>query len=74
MRTIRPTDLSKEIKANALAQVPTMIWGGPGLGKSQIAYLAAEELNAKLFELRANLFDPVDVRGGLKVVEQSDGT
>ena len=26
------------------------------------------------FELRANLFDPVDVRGGLKVVEQQDGT
>lgn len=74
MRTIRPTMLSAEIKANALAQVPTMIWGGPGEGKSQIAYQVAQELNAKLFEVRANLFDPVDVRGGLKVVEMEDGS
>ena len=33
-----------------------------------------DKLNAKVFEIRANLFDPVDVRGGLKVVEQLDGT
>ena len=75
MRTIRPSDLIKEIKANALADMPTMIWGGPGEGKSEIVYAVAEkELNAKMFEIRANLFDPVDVRGGLKVVEMEDGT
>lgn len=74
MRSIKPSDLIKELRANALAKVPSMIWGGPGLGKSQIAYQFAESMNAKLFELRANLFDPVDVRGGLKVVEMEDGT
>ena len=74
MRTIRPSDLTAEIKANALAGLPTMIWGGPGEGKSEIVYGVSKELNAKLFEIRANLFDPVDVRGGLKVVEQEDGT
>jgi hypothetical protein len=73
MRTIRPSALIKELKANGIAQVPTMIWGGPGEGKSQIAYFTAKLLNAKVFELRANLFDPVDVRGGLKVVEMADG-
>ena len=46
-----------------------MIWGPPGEGKSEIVYEVATEMNAKLFEVRANLFDPVDVRGGLKVVE-----
>ena len=51
-----------------------MIWGPPGAGKSEIVYEVATELNAKLFEVRANLFDPVDVRGGLKVVEMKDGT
>lgn len=74
MRTIRPSQLKSELRANALARVPTMIWGPPGLGKSQIVYQFADDLNAKVFELRANLFDPVDVRGGLKVVEQADGT
>jgi len=74
MRTIRPSDLVDEIKAKALAGIPCMIWGGPGEGKSELVYAVAQELNAKLFEIRANLFDPVDVRGGLKVVEQEDGT
>ncbi len=73
-RPIRPSDLVKELRANALADVPSMIWGPPGIGKSDIAYQFATSMNAKLFELRANLFDPVDVRGGLKVVEQADGT
>jgi len=74
MRTIRPSQLAPEIKANAMAGLATMIWGAPGEGKSEIVYQIAEEMNAKLFEVRANLFDPVDVRGGLKVVEQKDGT
>jgi len=74
MREIKPSLLYKEITANARADIPTMIWGGPGLGKSQIVYQTAHARDSKLFELRANLFDPVDVRGGLKVVEQADGT
>ena len=74
MRTIRPSALKEELKANALARIPSMMHGAPGEGKSEIAYQVAEELNSKLFEIRANLFDPVDVRGGLKVVEQEDGT
>ncbi len=74
MRPIKGSELGNEIKANAKADVPTMIWGAPGIGKSEVVYQVAEELGAKLFEIRANLFDPVDVRGGLKVVEQKDGT
>ena len=74
MRSINPSLLKPELKANALAGISSMIWGPPGAGKSEIVYEVATELNAKLFEVRANLFDPVDVRGGLKVVEMKDGT
>jgi len=74
MRSIGPSSLVPELKANAIAGIPSMIWGGPGIGKSELVYEVAQQLNAKLFEIRANLFDPVDVRGGLKVVEMSDGT
>lgn len=72
MRSIRPSKLLNELMANAKADIPSMIWGGPGVGKSQVAYALARDLGAKLFELRANLFDPVDVRGGLKIVETVD--
>ena len=64
MRTIRPTELENELEANGLAGVPSMIHGGPGEGKSQLVYNFANKRGAKLYELRANLFDPVDVRGG----------
>jgi len=74
MRSIRPSALIAELKSNALAGQPSMIWGAPGVGKTQITQAVANAIDAKLYDLRANLFDPVDVRGGLKVVEQEDGT
>ena len=36
---------------------------GPGIGKSEIPQQVANELNIPLLDFRANLFDPVDVRG-----------
>ena len=74
MRTIRPADLAKQAEKAAKSGQGIMIWGAPGIGKSEIVYQLGDTLNAKVFEIRANLFDPVDVRGGLKVVEQMDGT
>ena len=74
MRTIRPSALMAELKACALSNTPAMIWGPPGSGKSDIVYQLSTALAAKLFEVRANLADPVDVRGGLKVIEQQNGT
>ena len=74
MRTIRPADLAKQAVKSAKSGQATMIWGSPGIGKSEIVYQTGKTLNAKVFEIRANLYDPVDVRGGLKVVEQMDGT
>jgi hypothetical protein len=74
MRGIKPSQLEAEIDTNARCKRNTMIWGGPGIGKSQLVYQAAKRHNALVFEIRANLYDPVDVRGGLKVVEQKNGT
>ena len=74
MRGIQPSKLMQELGADAKAGNAAMLWGPPGVGKSNIAYAFGESLGAKIYEIRANLFDPVDVRGGLKVVEQKNGT
>ena len=63
MHTISPTVLKDEIKTNMRAGLNTMIWGAPGIGKSEIPQQVARELNLPLLDFRANLFDPVDVRG-----------
>ena len=72
---LRIPALVQELSINARAGIPTYISGPAGVGKSQLAHqFAKANNNMKVFELRANLYDPVDVRGGLKVVEQDDGT
>ena len=72
MHQIRPKHLFQEIINNMRAGLNTMIWGGPGTGKSEIPYQVADTLEQKLLEFRANLFDPVDVRGVPRVVKVKD--
>jgi len=61
--TLDATGLKREIKKNMRVNLNTMIWGGPGIGKSEIPAQVAKDLNIKILDFRANLFDPVDVRG-----------
>lgn len=43
--------------------VPVYIWGPPGVGKSDIVREAAVEHSLPVYDLRANLLDPTDLRG-----------
>jgi hypothetical protein len=42
---------------------PVMMWGAPGLGKSAIVWQLGAKQGRKVIEYRANLREPVDVRG-----------
>lgn len=44
-------------------KITPMIWGPPGVGKSDIVYQVAERLGYRVIELRLNSINPVDVRG-----------
>ena len=63
MHSVRPKTLINRIKNNLKSGLNTMVWGGPGIGKSEIVQQVADELGVSLVDFRANLFDPVDVRG-----------
>lgn len=69
MQTVTATDLKQEIRDNMRIGLNTMIWGGPGIGKSEIPQQVADDLNVPLLDFRANLFDPVDVRGIPRIVD-----
>jgi len=45
------------------ADIPAFLWGAPGIGKSQAIDQVAASLNMPVIDWRANLRDPVDVRG-----------
>jgi hypothetical protein len=61
--TLDASSLKQEIRKNMRVNLNTMIWGGPGIGKSDIPQQVANDMKCKLLDFRANLFDPVDVRG-----------
>lgn len=45
------------------APQPVMLWGPPGIGKSDIVKTVAQELGIDLRDIRLSQLDPVDLRG-----------
>ena len=62
-RKVTPTGLARLLTAHAKAQIPAMVWGPPGVGKSDVARQVAGELKLHYVDIRALLLDPVDLRG-----------
>lgn len=52
-----------DILACIAADIPVMLWGAPGVGKSDLMRAVAAELGLPLIDWRANLREPVDLRG-----------
>jgi hypothetical protein len=62
-------NLVDTIKRYKAANIPCMIFGAPGVGKSQQVHQAAE--GKKVIDIRLSMLDPVDLRG-LPLVDRSD--
>lgn len=71
-RRITPASLSRLLTAHIRARVPAMVWGPPGVGKSEVAQQVAGEEGLRYIDIRALLMDPVDLRGIPRLAE--DGT
>ena len=52
---------------------PIMLWGSPGVGKSDSVRAAAKEMGIEVIDIRASQMDPVDLRG-LPVVDPNGTT
>ena len=60
---ITPANLFKTLVSLVPTRRTIMIWGPPGVGKSDICRQVAAELKAQYMDIRALLLDPVDLRG-----------
>ena len=62
---MRPGQVRSALHTLLTAPVPTpaMVWGPPGVGKSDIARQVADELQLQYIDVRALILDPVDLRG-----------
>ena len=45
------------------AHTPVMVWGPPGVGKSQIIAQIAEQHEVPLIDIRTSQIEPTDLRG-----------
>ena len=61
--TLRPSELAEVLALLVEARQPTMVWGGPGSGKSQLSNQTAAHLAYHYLDVRGPLLDPVDLRG-----------
>ena len=67
-RTVKLSELTKYVKHHFRTKRPMMVWGPPGIGKSETfqqitdSYIA-EGKKAKLIDARLSLWDPTDLKG-----------
>jgi len=67
-RTVKLSELQKYVKHHFRTKRPMMVWGPPGIGKSETfqqitdSYVA-EGKKAKLIDARLSLWDPTDLKG-----------
>ena len=57
------SQMAEEFEAAFNAKQPLMIWGAPGIGKSQVVAQFAKRKDIGLTDIRTILLDPVDLRG-----------
>ena len=60
---MRPTEISQSLKIAWSANIATMMWGTPGIGKSDVVRNTAREEGREVRDIRLALLDPTDLRG-----------
>lgn len=66
---MKPSDLSACINEAVKINAPIMIWGAPGIGKSQIIQQSAKANNMGLVDMRLSTYDPTDLKGIPAIVD-----
>ena len=60
---ITPSRLRNAIRHCVARKRPLMVWGPPGIGKSDIVAYVAQELGRPIIDIRLPLLEPTDMRG-----------
>ncbi len=60
---MRSSQAKTTVESLIETQIPTFLWGAPGIGKSSIVKQIASEKNLECIDLRLSLLDPTDLKG-----------
>ena len=61
MLQLNPNQTRSAVEASMMARVPLMLWGAPGIGKSNVVEQIAHDLGATLIDIRLSQYDSVDL-------------
>ena len=62
-RTVTPNEAKSAIEHCIKLQRPLMMWGAPGIGKSDIVKQVADDQNRDVIDIRLPLWEPTDIKG-----------
>ena len=62
-RTVTPNEAKSALKHCISMQRPVMMWGAPGIGKSDIVKQIGEEQERDVIDIRLPLWEPTDIKG-----------
>lgn len=62
-RTLTAKRTAAAIRHAFKSQRPVMLWGPPGIGKSEVVAGLGESLNREVIDVRLALWDPTDLKG-----------
>lgn len=60
---MRSSEATVALRSLIESQIPTFLWGAPGIGKSSIIKQIAREMGVECIDLRLSLLDPTDLKG-----------
>jgi len=62
-RTQSPNEAKAAIRKCFKVSRPVFLWGGPGIGKSDIVKQLGDEQNREVIDVRLSLWEPTDIKG-----------
>ena len=62
-RQLSPNKCKASILHALKIKRPIFVWGGPGIGKSEVIHQIAKNIDAKVIDIRLSLWEPTDIKG-----------
>ena len=62
-RQLSPNKAKASILHALKIKRPIFLWGGPGIGKSDVIHQIAKTIDAKVVDIRLSLWEPTDIKG-----------
>ena len=62
-RTVNLHEANRLVRRAMKRKRPVMIWGAPGIGKSDLIATLARMLGRQLIDIRLPLWEPTDIKG-----------